>query len=41
MEKQELELFLKGQFVIGDDEVKEDASAADVLPPVEDKKVSK
>jgi len=39
VEKQELELFQKGQFVITDDEVKEDAAAADVPPPIEEKKV--
>lgn len=39
VERQELELFQKGQFVIGDDEMKEDASATDGVPP-EEKKVS-
>ena len=39
VEKTELELFMKGQFVITDDEVREDAAAADVLPPIEEKKV--
>jgi len=37
VEKQELELFIKGQFVITDDEAKEDASAGPVPP--EEKKV--
>lgn len=37
VEKQELDLFLQGQFIISDDEPKEDAGAA-VLPP-EEKKV--
>ena len=42
VEKQELELFQKGQFVITDDEIKEDATAtADVQPPIEEKKVWK
>ncbi|CAL8111229.1 unnamed protein product [Orchesella dallaii] len=38
VEKQELELFQKGQFVINDDEMKEDASAVDGAPPPEEKK---
>lgn len=37
VEKQELDLFLQGQFVISDDEPKEDAGAP-VAPP-EEKKV--
>ncbi|KAL0266802.1 UNVERIFIED_CONTAM: hypothetical protein PYX00_009250 [Menopon gallinae] len=36
VEKQELDLFLQGQFIISDDEPKEDAGAA-VLPPEEKK----
>lgn len=41
MEKQELELFQKGQFVIGEDEMKEDAMAVvGDGPPTEEKKVS-
>lgn len=38
MEKQELDLFLQGQFIISDDEPKEDARAA-IVPPPEEKKV--
>jgi phosphatidylinositol phospholipase C beta len=39
VEKQELELFLKGQFEINDDECREDASAVEAVPK-EDKPVS-
>ncbi|KAK6621314.1 hypothetical protein RUM43_011620 [Polyplax serrata] len=38
VEKQELDLFLQGQFIISDDEPKEDARAA-IVPPPEEKKV--
>lgn len=40
VEKLELELFQKGQFVINEDEQKEDASATVGQPPSEEKKVS-
>jgi phosphatidylinositol phospholipase C beta len=40
VEKQELDLFLKGQFEVNDDEcMREDASAVEVIPK-EDKPVS-
>lgn len=40
VERQELELFQKGQFVIAEDEMKEDASALNGALPPEEKKVS-